>query len=112
MSYSLGVSGAAAQQQSNIASWAAASGSETTPFGYLKDVLERLPTHPRDRLAELMPACGSRTIRTRDARSVPDGPIHVGRPELDPRLAITCNVFGCPPLSPGAIGVRKTVTTG
>ena len=25
------------------------------PFAYLKDVLERLPTHPIDRLAELLP---------------------------------------------------------
>ena len=25
------------------------------PFAYLKDVLERLPTHPLDRLAEFLP---------------------------------------------------------
>ena len=25
------------------------------PFAYLKDVLERLPTHPADRLGELLP---------------------------------------------------------
>jgi hypothetical protein len=25
------------------------------PFAYLKDVLERLPAHPIDRLAELLP---------------------------------------------------------
>ena len=25
------------------------------PFAYLKDILERLPTHPADRLGELLP---------------------------------------------------------
>jgi hypothetical protein len=25
------------------------------PFAYLKDILRRLPTHPADRLAELLP---------------------------------------------------------
>jgi hypothetical protein len=25
------------------------------PFGFLKDVFERLPSHPADRLAELLP---------------------------------------------------------
>jgi hypothetical protein len=25
------------------------------PFAYLKDILERLPTHPADRLDELLP---------------------------------------------------------
>lgn len=25
------------------------------PFAYLKDILERLPTHPTDRLGELLP---------------------------------------------------------
>jgi hypothetical protein len=28
---------------------------QVDPFAYLKDILERLPTHPADRLAKLLP---------------------------------------------------------
>jgi hypothetical protein len=33
-------------------------GKPRDPFAYLKDVPERLPTHPADRLGELLPDAG------------------------------------------------------
>ena len=34
------------------------------PHAYLRDVLERLPTQPASRIAELLPHCWSQTQRT------------------------------------------------
>jgi IS66 C-terminal element len=34
------------------------------PHAYLKDVLERLPTHPHSRIEELLPHCVFRSIVT------------------------------------------------
>ena len=43
------------------------------PFVYLKDVLERLPTHPIDRLAELLPDVWFAAHPGPDAKLRPDG---------------------------------------
>ena len=43
------------------------------PFVYLRDVLERLPDHPRDRLAELLPD-----------RWSPPKPVEPSAPEIEP----------------------------
>jgi transposase len=34
---------------------------QVDPFAYLKDILERLPTHAADRLGELLPDAWSQT---------------------------------------------------
>ena len=35
------------------------------PYAYLKDILERLPTHPASRIEELLPHCWQPTLPKR-----------------------------------------------
>ncbi len=55
ITYLLGVTGAAGRRRSSTASWEVASGSGAIPSPTSRMCCERLPTHPLDRLAELLP---------------------------------------------------------